>query len=90
MGRAHGTDYVVVVRPEGRLEGWVSLHDLERGNTVADAPLRRFAIEVRAEDSLRAALNAMVTGSNGIAVRVSGDRRYEGILTQELLSKEIR
>jgi len=90
VASSHGTDYVVVVEPGGRLRGWVSLHELDRGR-VADGPVRRFAVEVRADDSLRAALNAMVSGQNGIAVRVSGDdEHYEGILTQEIISKEIR
>ena len=89
VARSYDTDYVVVVGPDGRMRGWVSLHELD-GGRVGDGPVRRFAIEVREEDSLRAALNAMVTGQNGIAVRVSGDDRYEGILTQEIISKEIR
>jgi len=38
---------------------------------------------------LRAALNAMVQSHTGVAVRVSDGERYEGLLTLELLSKEI-
>jgi hypothetical protein len=45
---------------------------------------------VHATDSLRAALNAMVESQTGVAVRVSDGQRYEGLLTQELLSEEIR
>ena len=83
-----GTDYVVVV-DDGRLRGWVSLHELDGGATVADAPLRQFALQVGSEDSLRSALNAMVTSRTGVAVRVSPGERYEGILTQDLIAKEI-
>ncbi len=88
--RAHGTDWVVVVRDPGqRVEGWVSVHELEPGHRVGDGPVRPFALKVRATDSLRAALNAMVTGSRGVAVRISDDDRYEGILTEDIISKEI-
>ena len=81
---------MAVVRADRRVEGWVSLHELDAGQRVGDASLRSFALKVRATDSLRAALNAMVTGTNGVAVRVSEDDRYEGILTEDIISKEIR
>src|SRR5680860_205008 len=85
---AFGTDYVAVV-DDGRLRGWVSLHEIDDGQTVADAPLRRFALQVSAEDSLRAALNAMITSRTGVTVRVSSGDRYQGILTQDVIAKEI-
>lgn len=91
VARAYGLDWVVVVRPQDHhLEGWVSLHELDPGQRVGAGPLRPFAVTVQAGDSLRAALNAMITGSNGVAVRVSGEGRYEGILTEDIISKEIR
>jgi hypothetical protein len=47
---------------------------------------------VRATDSLRTALDAMVSSRTGVAVRVRaldhGDR-YEGILTREQLTAEL-
>jgi osmoprotectant transport system ATP-binding protein len=90
VARAHGTDWVVVLGPGRRLLGWTSLHELSGERHVGDARLRPFALKVRAEDSLRAALNAMVTSQTGVAVRVSDDDRYEGILSEEIISKEIR
>jgi osmoprotectant transport system ATP-binding protein len=91
VARAYGTDWVVVVREPGReLLGWVSIHELDESQRVGDGPLRPFALKVRPTDSLRAALNAMVTGSNGVAVRVSDDNRYEGLLTEDIISEEIR
>ncbi len=91
VARSHDTDYVVVVDPDSRrLHGWVSVHELEPGQLVEDAPQRSFALQVSSTDSLRAALNAMVTSRTGIAVRVSEGGVYEGMITQELLSKEIR
>jgi len=56
---------------------------------VGDAEVRPFRLQVNADDSLRAALNAMVQSHTGVAVRVSDGERYEGLLTLELLSKEI-
>jgi len=90
VAASHGTDWVVVVSGDGRLLGWVSLHELDAGQRVGDAAVRPFALQVHASDSLRAALNAMVTSRTGAAVRVSDTDHYEGILTQEIVSKEIR
>ncbi|MGH8929262.1 MAG: betaine/proline/choline family ABC transporter ATP-binding protein [Egibacteraceae bacterium] len=90
VARSFGTDWAVVVdgiEGNGHLRGWVSLHELEA--TVGESVLHPFALQVRATDSLRTALNAMVTSRTGVAVRVDDDGRYQGILTQELISKEI-
>ena len=89
VARSHGTDWVVVVH-DRKLRGWVSLHELGEHERVADAPIRPFALQVDAGDSLRAALNAMVMSHTGAAVRVSVGGVYEGILTHGLISKEIR
>ncbi|HWB72004.1 MAG TPA: CBS domain-containing protein, partial [Egibacteraceae bacterium] len=86
VARAHGTDWVVVV-DRGRLRGWMSLHELDA--RVRDGPIRPFALRVDATDSLRAALNAMVSSRTGVAVRVSAGDRYEGLITQELVTKEL-
>jgi len=88
VARSYGTDWVVVVDEQRRLRGWVSLHELD--GRIADANLRQFALSVESTDSLRAALNAMVTSRTGVAVRLSEGGLYEGIITQELVSKEIR
>ena len=87
IAEAAGTDWVVVVTAERRLLGWVSVADLTSG--VSDVAPRPFATVVQASDSLRAALDAMVTSRTGVAVRVSQGDRYEGILNQEILTKEI-
>ena len=85
---AFGADWVVVTDSGERLRGWVSVHELD--GTVAQSPLHSFACLVHATDSLRAALDAMLTSRTGVAVRVDDHGRYQGILTQELISKEIR
>jgi osmoprotectant transport system ATP-binding protein len=87
---AHGHDWVVVVERDGRLRGWAWVDDVT--DRVAGAPVHDFAVRVRASDSLRTALDALIGSTTGVAVRVraldDGDR-YEGILTRELLTAEL-
>ena len=90
VAETHGQDWVVVLDAERHLKGWVSLHELDGEPRVGEAQLRQFALQVNAEDSLRAALNAMVTSFTGVAVRLSEGGRYEGIITQDVVSKQIR
>ena len=82
-----GTDWVVVVDADGRLCGWAYVDELGEQVEVTDA--RPFSLRVFADDSLRKALDSMVTSRTGVAVRVSGDDRYEGMLTQDILTREI-
>ncbi len=86
----HGTDWVVVVRPDGMLDGWVWVSDVT--GLAGDTPARPFTLRLRATDSLRAALDAMVSSRTGVAVRVraldEGDR-YEGIISQQVLTQEL-
>jgi osmoprotectant transport system ATP-binding protein len=86
---AYGSDWVVVVDGDRRLLGWAHATEAAERGRVGDAEIRPFQLQVRADDSLRAALNAMVQSRTGVAVRVSDGDRYEGIVTLELLSKEI-
>jgi hypothetical protein len=86
---AYGSDWVVVVGPDRRLLGWAHAGEAAERGRVGDTEIRPFQLQVQADDSLRAALNAMVQSHTGVAVRVSDGDRYEGILTMELLSKEI-
>jgi osmoprotectant transport system ATP-binding protein len=88
VARAFHTEWVVVVDAGKRLCGWVWIHELD--STVSRSPLRSSGLQVRPGDSLRAALNAMVTSRTGAAVRIDENGRYQGILTQELIAKEIR
>ena len=84
---AAGTDWVVIVAPDGQLLGWRHLDELH--DPVDAAQARPFVTTVDATSSLRAALDAMVTSRTGVAVRVSDGRTYQGIITQELLAREI-
>ena len=87
VAAAAGTDWVAVVERDGRLLGWQFVSELN--GRVERAATRPFRTQVAAEDSLRKALDAMVTSRTGVAVRVSAGQRYEGILTQELLIQEM-
>ncbi|MBA2575279.1 MAG: betaine/proline/choline family ABC transporter ATP-binding protein [Euzebyaceae bacterium] len=87
VAATEGTDWVVVVDADGRLCGWAYVDEL--GEQVEATGARPFSLRVFADDSLRKALDSMVTSRTGVAVRVSGDDRYEGMLTQDILTREI-
>jgi osmoprotectant transport system ATP-binding protein len=87
--QANNTDWVVVVE-DRKLKGWISVSDLQGHRTVGEAQPKEFSAKIHAADSLRAALNAMVTSLTGVAARVGDDDVYEGLLTQELLSRELQ
>jgi osmoprotectant transport system ATP-binding protein len=89
VAEAYGSDWVVVVDGDRRLLGWAHASEATELGRVGEAQIRPFQLQVRADDSLRAALNAMVQSRTGVAVRVSDGDRYEGIVTLELLSREI-
>jgi osmoprotectant transport system ATP-binding protein len=89
VAEAYGSDWVVVVDGDRRLLGWAHAGEAAERGRVGEAEVRPFQLQVQADDSLRAALNAMVQSRTGVAVRVSDGDRYEGIVTLELLSKEI-
>jgi osmoprotectant transport system ATP-binding protein len=90
IGRRHDLDWVVVVDGDGMLRGWCWLDDV--GERVDGAALHPFDLRIRATDSLRTALDALVGSRTGVAVRVramdDGDH-YEGILTREQLTAEL-
>ncbi len=83
-----GDDWVAVVDDEGRTHGWARVDDLD-GGSLDGVELRDFELAVRADDSLRAALNALVISRHGVAVRLGDGDRYEGLLTRELLTEEL-
>jgi len=83
-----GFDWVSVV-DDGELLGWVDRPALDGSRTLADATPRPFSAYVTAQDSLRQALDSIVTSSTNVAVVVSEGQRYLGILTLDRLSQEI-
>ena len=74
---------------EGELRGWVDLEVLSGVETVGAARIRPFSAYVTAQDSLRQALDSIVTSRTQVAVVASGEQRYLGILTLARISEEI-
>jgi osmoprotectant transport system ATP-binding protein len=87
MARRHGTDWVVVIGEDRTLRGWVFVDQVD--GVVDGVAARPFAINVDANDSLRTALDALISSWTGVAVRVSRGDRYEGLLTRALLTAEL-
>jgi osmoprotectant transport system ATP-binding protein len=74
---------------DGELLGWIDETSLDGAKTAADAGPRKFSAYVTSQDSLRMALDSIVTSSTNVAVVVSEGQRYLGILTLEQLSREV-
>jgi len=73
----------------GELLGWVDHDALEGCATAGEATARPFSAYVTARDSLRQALDSIVTSRTAVAVVVTEGQHYRGILTLERISKEI-
>ena len=84
---AANTDWVAVLSPDRRLLGWTWLGDV--GPTVEAAGAQPFRLSIQAHESLRAALDQMVSSQHGICVRLGPDGTYEGILTLEHLAAQL-
>ena len=83
-----GQDWASVLE-DGELLGWVDASALSGKRTVAEARPRRFSAYVTQDDSLRQALDSIVTSRTNVAVVVSEGQRYLGILTLGRISREI-
>jgi osmoprotectant transport system ATP-binding protein len=83
-----GLDWVSVV-DDGELLGWVDRAALDGRATVGQANTRPFSAHVTQLDSLRQALDSIVTSRTNVAVVVTEGQRYRGILTLERVSREI-
>jgi osmoprotectant transport system ATP-binding protein len=81
-------DWTSVLR-DGELLGWVDEAALEGKATVGEADPRRFSAYVTERDSLRQALDSIVTSRTQVAVVVTEGQRYRGILSLERVSREI-
>jgi osmoprotectant transport system ATP-binding protein len=86
--RRFGSPWVSVV-DDGELLGWVDRVALSGKQRVSEAEPRKFEAYVTADDSLRKALDSIVTSRTQVAVVVSDGQRYRGILTLERISREI-
>ncbi len=74
---------------DGELRGWVDVEALSGVVTVGEARIRPFSAYVRSQDSLRQALDSIVTSRTQVAVVASEGQRYVGILTLARISQEI-
>jgi osmoprotectant transport system ATP-binding protein len=83
-----GLDWVSVV-DDGELLGWVDRAALDGRASVGQANTRPFSAYVTQSDSLRQALDSIVTSRTNVAVVVTERQRYRGILTLERVSQEI-
>jgi osmoprotectant transport system ATP-binding protein len=81
-------DWTSVLR-DGELLGWVDEAALEGKSTVGEADPRKFSAYVTERDSLRQALDSIVTSRTQVAVVVSEGQRYRGILSLDRVSREI-
>ena len=86
--RRFGMGWTSVVA-DGELLGWIDEAGLKDADRALDAGPRRFSAYVTAKDSLRQALDSIVTSHTNVAVVVTEGQRYRGILTLERVSKEI-
>ena len=74
----HGTD----------VEGWFTTGDLEGHDSLRDIKAREFQIRLSPRNSLREALDAVITSHTAAAAVFDGDR-YLGIATVDEISREI-
>jgi osmoprotectant transport system ATP-binding protein len=87
--RDAGTDWLTVLDHE-RLLGWIDKQDLQRAQSVERAEPREFAAIVTPGSSLRTALDIIVTSRTHVAVVVDNEDRYQGIVTLDRLTAELR
>ena len=74
---------------EGELLGWIDRASLDGKGTVRESMPRRFSAYVTGDNTLREALDSIVTSRTNVAVVVTEGQRYRGILTLEKLTKEL-
>jgi osmoprotectant transport system ATP-binding protein len=77
------------VLEDGELLGWIDPDALGGKQSVSETSPRRFGAYVTERDSLRQALDSIVTSRTQVAVVVSEGQRYRGILSLERVSQEI-
>ncbi|MFO7300077.1 MAG: ABC transporter ATP-binding protein [Actinomycetes bacterium] len=83
---AHGSDWLGLL-DGGRLLGWVPAAEVGT-SPLADLEPREFLVILRPEDSLRRALDAVVTSRTRVAV-VVGEQGYLGMLDIDRVAEEI-
>jgi osmoprotectant transport system ATP-binding protein len=85
MDREH-TDWVAVLE-HGVPRGWITAADVDQYERVDQADLTRFALVVNPTDSLKHALDALVSSPTQVVVVVDADGKYAGILDVARIGK---
>jgi osmoprotectant transport system ATP-binding protein len=85
MMRRHGVDWVGIGDQRG-LEGWVWGRDV--AESVAGADPKPFSVRLTVDQSLREALDSVVSSHTGVAVVFDGDD-YLGMLSIEQISRHL-
>jgi CBS-domain-containing membrane protein len=75
------------VLDQGRPRGWVTADALDGNTPVAQMPMTPFAVVVRPADSLRHALDALVSSPTQVVLVVDDDGRYLGLLDVARIGK---
>jgi osmoprotectant transport system ATP-binding protein len=83
-----GFGWISVIE-DGELLGWIDEGALRSVERIADTVPRKFSAYVTVNDSLRQALDSIVTSRTNVAVVVTEGQRYLGLLTLERVSREI-
>ncbi len=82
----HGVDWVAVL-DHGRPRGWIGTDALEGHDRVDQVAAVPFAVVVRPTDSLRHALDALVSSPTQVVIVVDTDGRYLGLLDVARIGK---
>ncbi|MCP4966657.1 MAG: ABC transporter ATP-binding protein [bacterium] len=71
-----------------RVEGWFTAEDLVGHDTLERVSAREYQIKLRPDDSLREALDAVITSHTAVAAVFDGEK-YLGMATVDEISREI-
>ena len=87
VAAAYGVDWIAVAADESLL-GWTPLDALDSAERAGDAPLEPFVSRLQHGDSLKEALDVVVSSRTSVAAVFDGDR-YLGMLTADAIGDEI-
>ena len=87
MMARYGIDWAAIGEGD-KLEGWFTSDDLAGHDTLAGITARGYQVRLAPTDSLREALDAVITSHTAVAAVFDGDR-YLGMATVEEISREI-
>lgn len=83
----HSIDWIAVGEND-RLDGWLLATDLPQSGDLSNAVLRPFETWLDTSDSLKQALDAVISSRTSVAAVFEGEK-YVGMLTMDTISREI-